>query len=458
VLILSNTSKIEVVTGAASAIDVDVHASHLDDVIATGTVTPNAPTNTHITTAATTDVVTSPTAGSSRSVQTLSVRNRHASVAVPVTVLHTDGTTIVQLLSIPLLPAGYEIHYEDGAGWRVLDPSGNALGAAAPRAGSLADYNAALDFGFVGDLVTVFDGECSSGTATKITSASAAFDVNAKVGQRITLAGAGASGAQYTGTITVIDSATQVGVSPNITTTVSSKGLSFGTDNTAAITAMQNAVNNATFWGARIVFGKSATNAYGFPTPVVFNKPVQIEGIGGGHTADAGDYTRLGGTRGTDVDGGVAYGAFFEVAPAGVMSLKRVAFRHCWLDCRNGDQNDALVGLRLRSCHAFVLEDFFIMDPLAVGLDTNVDADPTEAKDTTRWSIRDFCVRALDNLQAGAVTTPFTCTSAVTLTTTPQSLTVAANSLPAAGYCWSSTPVEAGRRRSPDVWSTPTRP
>jgi hypothetical protein len=118
-----------------------------------------------------------------------------------------------------------------------------------------------------------------------------------------------------------------------------------------------------------------------------------------------------------------------------VQSLKRVAFRHCWLDCRNGDQNEALFGLKLNSCHGFMLDDFFIMDALAVGLITNIGSTPTEAKDTTRFDIDNFCVRALDN-PAGAMTTPVTTSSAVTMTTTPQSLTVAANTLPASGYAW----------------------
>lgn len=305
-------------------------------------------------------------------------------------------------------------------------------------------YNAVADFGFVGDLVTVFDGACDVGAApTKITSLTAAW-VAGDVGKRITLSGAGVASAQYVGTITAVDSAIQVTISPNISTTGTARGLSFGTDNTAAITAMTTLVNvtNATFPGVKIVFPQSTTNAYGFPTRVVFNKPVQIEGIGGGHTADTGDYTRIGGTRlawwGTTFDGGVDFAAFFDVVPTGVQSLKRVAFRHCWLDCRNGDQNQALIGLQLLSCHAFMLEDFFIVDALAMGLVLGIGTTPTEAKDTTRFSIKDFCSRQLDN-PAGAVTAPFLMTSAVILTQTPQALTVAANTLPTAGYLWTQT-------------------
>jgi hypothetical protein len=426
------TEKLQLVTSVAGAIDVSVDFAVWD--LATGAPTIDSPSSqvTAITTQGTTDILAVAGANLSRRVKRLVARNKASTGSNTVTLQRvTAGPVTTEDVEV-VLPAGSSLVVNELGTPSVIAPT-SVLGVG-------GFYDAQADFGFVGDLVTVFDGACSTAANTKITSATAAFTTNAKVGQRITLAGAGASGAQYTGTIAAIDSATQVDVSPAISTTVSAKGLSFGTDNGAAITLMQNTVNNATFPGARILFGRSPTNAFGFPARVVFNKPAQIEGIGGGHTADTGDYTRIGGTRlawwGTDSDSGVNYSAFFEFSPSGVQSLKRVAFRSCWLDCRNGDQNEALFGLKLNSCHGFMLNDFFIMDALAVGLITNVDADPTEAKDTTRWSIKNFCVRELDNPQAGAMTTPILMTSAVTLSATPQSLTVAANTLPAAGYCW----------------------
>lgn len=317
-----------------------------------------------------------------------------------------------------------------------------AISPAQFRELSSLSFNAQADFGFVGDLITTFDGTCSTGAPTKITSASALF-VAGDVGKRITLAGAGVSNSMYVGTISAVDSATQVTVTPNVLTTQTNRGLQWGTDNTAAITAMVTAVNNSNY-GAKVLFGASETNAYGFPTRVVFNKPAQLEGFGGGHTADSGDYTRIGGTRlawwGTSSDGGVDFGGFIEFSPTGVQSLKRVSLRHLWLDCRNGDQNEALYGLKLFSCHGFMVEDFAIIDALAVGMLTNVGTTPTEARDTTRFSVRDACFRQLDN-PAGAITTPFAMTSAVALTTSGQSLTVAANSLPISGYFWTITTI-----------------
>lgn len=270
-------------------------------------------------------------------------------------------------------------------------------------------YDAFADFGFVGDLVTVFDGACSTGANTKITSATANFSTQAFINMRVTLNSAGSSNAKYVGTITNIDSNTQITVSPAITTSVTNKCLQFGTDNTSAITTMVNTINNTTFPGAKIIFGRSTTNAYGFPIRAVFNKSVQIEGQGGGHTTDVGDYTRTGGTRlawwGSSNDGGTNFGAFFEFSPTGTQSLKRVAMRHCWLDCRNGDQNQILYGIKLASCHGFMLDDFFVMDALAQAIWTDIDSNPTEAKDTTRFNISNFCIRQLDNTSVGMTTT-----------------------------------------------------
>lgn len=305
--------------------------------------------------------------------------------------------------------------------------------------------DAQTDLGFVGDLVTTFDGTCSIGAPTKITSASTNFTLWSTIGQRITLAGAGASGTMYIGVITAIDSANQVTVSPSISTAVSNRGLQWGTDNTAAITALTTLVNttNATFPGTKIVFGPSLTNSYGFPTRLVLRNNVSISGIGGGYTCDAGDYTRIGGTRlawwGSSLDDGTDFGAFLEISPIGIQSLKRVFLGHCWLDCRNGDQNSALYGLKMASSQGFMIEDFFVCDASAVGMWFNVATSPTEAKDTTRFSIKDFCCRQIDN-PVGAVITPFAMTTAVAMTNVGnQNLTVAANALPASGYIWTAS-------------------
>lgn len=118
-LLLTSTSDLlQVVTG--SAVTTDVHASWVDN--ASGTITPGR-TNTAITGAATTTVVASPASGTQRNVQTLNIRNRHATSSVVITVQHTDGTTTAELIQYTLL-AGEMLQYVDSGGWRILNASG----------------------------------------------------------------------------------------------------------------------------------------------------------------------------------------------------------------------------------------------------------------------------------------------------------------------------------------------
>jgi hypothetical protein len=124
VLLLTSTSdKLQVVT--ASAVTVDVHASWVDNL--SGTITPGR-TNTAITTAATTDVVAAPAASTQRNIQTLSIRNKHASSSNAVTIRHTDGTTIVEIFKYTLL-AGEQIEFLDNIGFRVISASGEVFSA-----------------------------------------------------------------------------------------------------------------------------------------------------------------------------------------------------------------------------------------------------------------------------------------------------------------------------------------
>lgn len=312
------------------------------------------------------------------------------------------------------------------------------------------------DYGATFDHKVVFDGACSTGAPTKITSATAAF-VATDNGKRITLAGAGASGAMYVGTITAIDSATQVTVSPSISTTVSAKGLQWHTDDLTAWTNLINDVNASTFPGAVIKMEGPMPAVTGFTNrsgisgflPTI-TKQVVFDGIAGSHTSDIGDYTKAGGsciayvgvTSGTSLTDAV-----MKIAPpvsASGQALKRVGLRHFWIDCRNGDQNEALKGISLQSCHMFDIDDVFVVDALAVGIEFVVVGPGNasalgEAKDITRGHVKNWCSRQLDNPSAGAMTTPILMTSAVVLTTTPQSLTVAANTLPASGFAWVET-------------------
>jgi hypothetical protein len=115
-LLLASTSDLlRIITG--QAVTVDVHASWAD--LNGTTVTPGR-TNTPISTAATTTVVGSPASSTFRSVKTLTARNRHASSAVDVTVLHTDGTNAMELVKVTL-SAGDALHYDEHNGFTVRD-------------------------------------------------------------------------------------------------------------------------------------------------------------------------------------------------------------------------------------------------------------------------------------------------------------------------------------------------
>jgi hypothetical protein len=120
VLLLTSTSdKIQVITSAVG--DVEVHATWVDN--ASGTITPGRTNTPSITTAATTDVVASPAASTQRNVQSLVIRNAHASVSNTVTVRHTDGTTTVDVFRTTLAPDEV-IQFLDGVGFQVLASTG----------------------------------------------------------------------------------------------------------------------------------------------------------------------------------------------------------------------------------------------------------------------------------------------------------------------------------------------
>lgn len=118
-LLLSSTSDVIRVT-TSGAVSTDVHASWVD--LNGSTVTPGR-TNTLISTATTTTVVGSPGASTYRTVKTLVIRNRHASTAQTVTVLHSDGTNIPELYKVTLL-AGETLSYDENGGWTVLNTLG----------------------------------------------------------------------------------------------------------------------------------------------------------------------------------------------------------------------------------------------------------------------------------------------------------------------------------------------
>lgn len=129
-IVAGATDTLRVVTSHAALIE--VHASWVDN--AAGVISPGR-TNTLITTAATTTIVATPASGAYRNVKHLNITNDHASQSCIVTVEHSDGTTIVELISFILLPGENMIFNEEGR-WAHRD----AQGAEYPPAG-LGAYN-----------------------------------------------------------------------------------------------------------------------------------------------------------------------------------------------------------------------------------------------------------------------------------------------------------------------------
>lgn len=132
-LLTSTSDKVQVITGASGA-SVDVHASYVDNNA--GTITPGRTNVVNISTATTTDIVGSPGSGVQRNVRGIYVTNTHATVSTQVTVVHTDGTNVSDLMGVTLLPGENLILDEDGS-WHHHDTQGGDYTYAGPPTSNL---------------------------------------------------------------------------------------------------------------------------------------------------------------------------------------------------------------------------------------------------------------------------------------------------------------------------------
>jgi hypothetical protein len=167
ILLASTSDLLRIVT--SQAVNTDVHTSWVD--LNGTTVTPGR-TNTAISTATTTTVVGSPGSSTYRTVKTLAIRNKHASTTQDVTVVHTDGTTAVELM-IASLAAGECLHYDEHAGFSLRNQYGqlktvNTLGQLSPTLNSLNTVTLSSD---------VVNNNGSANTIADVTGLS--FSVNA---------------------------------------------------------------------------------------------------------------------------------------------------------------------------------------------------------------------------------------------------------------------------------------
>lgn len=127
-LLTSTSDKLQVVTGAAGAA-VEVHVSWVDN--ASGTITPGRLNTAAITTATTTDIVPAPSAGVQRNVKAIYITNTSATVSTQVTVQHTDGTAVSDIMGVTLLP-GENLVMTDTGDWNHHDAQGGDYTYAAP--------------------------------------------------------------------------------------------------------------------------------------------------------------------------------------------------------------------------------------------------------------------------------------------------------------------------------------
>jgi hypothetical protein len=160
-LLTSTFDLVRLTTGTATS-TIEVHTSYVD--VSGATITPGR-TNTLITTATTTTIVSSPAASTQRNVKAIYCTNNSPGTSCVVGVQHTDGTTLVELIQFVLLP-GENLGYREDGSWVHRDAQGaeyppSGLGAYNGRsigfmkAGTAADavgywYATAKDAGFPG--------------------------------------------------------------------------------------------------------------------------------------------------------------------------------------------------------------------------------------------------------------------------------------------------------------------
>lgn len=118
-LLTSVSDLVQVITGAAGTIA--VHTDWMDNL--SGTVTPGRTNTAAITSATTTTVVASPASSTQRNTKGISISNTDASVTNPITVQHTDGTTVEVLWKGSLL-AGERVIFDENGDWFYYDVTG----------------------------------------------------------------------------------------------------------------------------------------------------------------------------------------------------------------------------------------------------------------------------------------------------------------------------------------------
>jgi hypothetical protein len=122
VINLESTDSLTLGTSAVGAIS--AHVSWVDQ--SGTTFTPGRTNTASITTIATTTILASPAASTQRNAKFINLFNTHASVANTLTLKHTDGTTLITLLTITLA-AGESVSWTEGRGWTRFNSNGSPV-------------------------------------------------------------------------------------------------------------------------------------------------------------------------------------------------------------------------------------------------------------------------------------------------------------------------------------------
>lgn len=165
-LILSSTNdKLQLVTSAAQ--NIDFQAAYLD--LSASAQTPGR-SNSAINLAATTDVVTPPSASTCRIVKQITAVNK-GGAQDNLTIQHTDGNITVELVKFGLFP-GDQLQYTDRSSFTVFDPTGRDKGryAASPNLAAITpgpnirnnSGPIAVGFGANGTMVASYFGRAPS--------------------------------------------------------------------------------------------------------------------------------------------------------------------------------------------------------------------------------------------------------------------------------------------------------
>jgi hypothetical protein len=133
-LLQSAADKLQLITSAAGAIDVEPAWVDTDDTVTSASNMVPAGTPLNVTTAATTDIVPTPAAAKVRNVKFLSVHNSHASSSNTVTVQKVRTGPITAVLKKLTLLAGETLVFAEGV-WYHYD----ALGAVYSTGGAIVD-------------------------------------------------------------------------------------------------------------------------------------------------------------------------------------------------------------------------------------------------------------------------------------------------------------------------------